>query len=331
MTRMPKFQYVSALLCALVTFPVVAADNVDQNDLPWYQIEVIIFANKNTGAIRSETWPQAPQLHNSDAIELKHPEDAAYNNRKTPNFDAGSGANTPTPYELLDKSQLQLVPVARKLRSSNDYDLLMHVAWRQPTVEPEKATPIYVYDGADLPRGVIQKPKQVAAASKGRFAEIPVGNYTYDSSQYGQIVPVSQTDLEMGPDLTTFSGTLKLGVSRYLHIEVDLKYRKTVIKEEIVPIDPGPTYTEGNSFQRTLALAQAENQNETRIRKREALQTFQLYASRRMRSRELHFIDHPVLGVIVRVIPYEIPKAEPDFDPASQAFTTGQDKSGNNQ
>jgi hypothetical protein len=33
-----------------------------------------------------------------------------------------------------------------------------------------------------------------------------------------------------------------------------------------------------------------------------------------------------MMGVIVRVIPYEIPKTEPDFDPASQAFTTGKGK-----
>ena len=317
-----KIQHLSWLLCALLGSPAVLADNKDENDIPWYQIEVIVFANISKNGLYSETWPQSPKLHNSEVIELKHADDTAFANQKVPNFTAG--ANTPVPYELLDRSQLQLVPIEKKMKASKNYRPLLHIAWRQPTVDPDKATPVYIYDGVDLPRNVLQKTSQVDTQSQGRFSQIPVGTYTYDSSQYGQIVPVSQTDLENGPNLVPFSGTLKLGVSRYLHVEVDLKYRTKIMKEEVVPIAPDPNFTEGNSFQRTLALTQAENNNQTRVRRREALQTFYLYETRKMRSKELHYIDHPMFGVIVRVIPYEIPKVEADFDPASQAFTTGQ-------
>lgn len=326
MSQSLKIQHLSWLLCALLSSPVVFADNKDQNDIPWYQIEVIIFANTSQNGLYGETWPETAKLHNSDVIELKHPEDTGYANQKLPNFTPA--ANTPVPYELLDRSQLQLVPIEKKLSASKNYKPLLHIAWRQPTVDPDKATPVYIYEGVELPRNVLQKTSQVDSQSKGRFSQIPVGTYTYDSSQYGQFVPVSQTDLENGPDLEPLSGTLKLGVSRYLHVEVDLKYRTKIMKEEVVPVNPDPTFTEGNSFQRTLALTQAENNNKTRIRRREALQTFYLYETRKMRSKELHYIDHPMFGVIVRVIPYEIPKVEADFDPASQAFKTGQSGGG---
>ncbi|MGD8566904.1 MAG: CsiV family protein [Gammaproteobacteria bacterium] len=327
MTRLPKIQYLSWLLCVLIGAPAVAADNTDENDIPWYQIEVIIFANTDSKGQETETWPQSPKLHNANYIELKHPDDPPLTNQPVSNVAVSPGANTPVPYELLDKSQLQLVPIAKKLQRANGKKLLLHIAWRQPTVDPDKATPVYVYDGVDLPRGVLQPTSQNKASnSGGRFSKIDVGNYTYDSSQYGQLLPITQQDLDIGPNIMPFSGTLKLGVSRYLHVEVDLKYRTEIIKEEVVPVEPDPAFSEGTSFQRTLALAQAEHQNETKIRRRKALQTFHLYATRRMRSRELHFIDHPMMGVIVRVIPYEIPKTEPDFDPASQAFTTGKGK-----
>lgn len=37
---------------------------------------------------------------------------------------------------------------------------------------------------------------------------------------------------------------------------------------------------------------------------------FRLKTSRRMRSNELHYLDHPVFGVLVKVTPYEVEKSE---------------------
>lgn len=78
-------------------------------------------------------------------------------------------------------------------------------------------------------------------------------------------------------------GYIRLILSRYLHAEVDLMYTTglavssanpgyagTVLQEEIVP----PV-------------------------------VYRLQESRRMRSTEVHYLDHPVLGMIVLVTPYE--------------------------
>ncbi|PWG63215.1 CsiV family protein [Spiribacter halobius] len=84
------------------------------------------------------------------------------------------------------------------------------------------------------------------------------------------------------PQDTPLYGTLRLYRERYLHFETDLRYRLPGEPPASVRLDealaPDPDYDP-------------------------ALQV--MTVSRRMRSEELHYLDHPVLGVIVRAIPLE--------------------------
>ncbi|WP_455208425.1 CsiV family protein [Kaarinaea lacus] len=314
------------------------AANKDENDIPWYQIEVIIFANQSYLGMTSETWPETSEVQYDELIELTHPDDARLNDpagsakkSKLPNFDAGANPALPVPYQLLDSSELQLVPVAKKLASSQEYQVITHIAWRQPTLDSSKSIPVFVFEGVDLPASARATSSALSGSTAGagqqkpgtsRFSNVEVGGFTYDSSQYGQLLPATEADVNTGPVLNPFFGTLRLSVSRYLHLEADLNYRIPVLKEEVVPLDTG--YASGFGTQQPASFSETGQQPQTTIRKRQALQNFHMYESRRMRSKELHYFDHPMIGLITRVIPYEIPKVEADFDPASQAFTPGE-------
>ncbi|WP_455365717.1 CsiV family protein [Kaarinaea lacus] len=330
-----KIQYVSVLAGALFLSQSasqnVLAANTDENDIPWYQVEVVIFANQSYLGMSSETWPENSELQYDELVELVHPEDAKLNDparqSKLPNFNPDANPAMPVPFQLLDSSELQLVPVAKKLSASQDYQVIMHIAWRQPTVDPDKAIPVYVFEGVDLSASAQMKAARQAqkSAQQGgsRFTSVAVGDFTYDSSQYGQLLPVTEVDINTGPVMNPFSGTLKLGVSRYLHLAADLNYRVPILKEEVVPVDPMATGFDNRFGMQQPALLQTGEQPQTTTRKRQVLQTFHMFETRRMRSKEIHYFDHPMFGLITRVIPYEIPKVEPDFDPASQAFTPG--------
>ncbi len=65
-------------------------------------------------------------------------------------------------------------------------------------------------------------------------------------------------------------GTLRLSRARYLHLEADLLHHREI------PLDTPTDVT-----------------------------TFRLQDSRRMRSKEVHYIDHPLIGLLVLVTPYE--------------------------
>ena len=65
-------------------------------------------------------------------------------------------------------------------------------------------------------------------------------------------------------------GTISVTRGRYLHIDVQLWKN-----------DPGPVVGERHSF-------------------------VELRESRRMRSREVHYLDHPVLGILVKIVPADV-------------------------
>jgi hypothetical protein len=89
--------------------------------------------------------------------------------------------------------------------------------------------------------------------------------------------------------LAKVEGTLSLSVARYLHFAPRLWYHADTLGLEPVTLPlPGSDVASD--------LAPLAN---TRF--------MELHESRRMRSGELHYIDHPKLGVIVRIDPVTIP------------------------
>ena len=329
---MNRNQYLSWLFITLFAPSIAIAGNKDENDVPWYQVEIIIFANQNKQSMVSETWPEPPAITATAFDELTHHEDALLQGTqktgsKLPDFNAAS--KMPTPFELMSSSELQLTPIAKKLERSSKYKPLLHIGWRQPTLHPDNSKPIFIYQNIDLPMS--KDPMLNAQGNAGantantgsdRFSNVPVGTFTYDSSHYGQIMSPTPMDTLVGPQLSSLYGTLRLSVSRYLHLEANLNYRVPVIKEEMVPVNMEDSVV-GTGLQQNIAFTEQGDAAEMKMQSRKTLQNFNMFETRRMRSKEIHYFDNPLIGIIVRVIPYEITVSEPDFDPASQAFTSG--------
>lgn len=77
-------------------------------------------------------------------------------------------------------------------------------------------------------------------------------------------------------DRAVLEGTLRLHRARYLHLEADMLH-----------------------YRPRASAAEAT-----------AASVFRLRESRRMRSGELHYFDHPLFGLLVVVIPYRVPEPE---------------------
>ncbi|MCU7916951.1 MAG: peptidoglycan binding protein CsiV [Candidatus Thiodiazotropha sp. (ex Epidulcina cf. delphinae)] len=88
---------------------------------------------------------------------------------------------------------------------------------------------------------------------------------------------------EMNPP--KLEGTLKFGVKRYLHIETDILLHKAV--------DGITQHSEGDS----ISFGPRFN-------------SYRLQTSRRMRSGKLHYLDHPVIGVLAIAKHYKIVEPE---------------------
>jgi hypothetical protein len=266
-------------------------------DIPWYEVEVIIFANQQKRAADTETWPEHASTAGYDTIlDLALPGFSPLK-PKLPPVNAQASVKNVQPgddedlyahgaYVLLEKEFFQLSNIAKKIDSSSQYDVVLHLAWRQPTFDEDKSLPVFVFDGM-LDRDPTPQPNATSGFSQG-----------YDFYVNG---------LESGPTYKWLSGTLKLSVSRYLHLESDLHIKRRITRQEVIEESPPPDSGGFGSF-----FGMPKEPTPILI-ERSVLQDYRLFETRRMRSKEIHYFDHPLMGIVVKVTPYEleIPVAEP--------------------
>ena len=86
------------------------------------------------------------------------------------------------------------------------------------------------------------------------------------------------TDEQVNNKVFELAGTLTVAITRYIHVYSDLVYR----------------------LPRTNPLAIEDALNRDQV-----LVDYAVNSHRRMRSRELHYIDHPLVGILVEATPIE--------------------------
>ncbi len=91
----------------------------------------------------------------------------------------------------------------------------------------------------------------------------------------------------------TLSGTFKLVLARYLHIYNQLNYqRKVTVTEDskITATDSATSEDQTGALNKVMAPHNG---------------LYSLNSHRRMRSKELHYIDHPLVGMLIQINPVE--------------------------
>lgn len=199
----------------------------------WYTIELIVFQDLRADGLHAEGWPTEPDRPTEARyVELTSSSDLALDE------DDDALGSTPFGFRLLDTSAFRLTEIASRLRHSQRYRPLLHIAWRQPGFTRADSRTVRIHS---------ELPERLGTDSIGSL------NLAID-------------------------GTVRLFRGRYLHVEVDLLHYRP----------EGSVVTAGGSGSAPATL-------------------FRLTQSRRMRSRELHYFDHPLFGVIMVATPFEQP------------------------
>ena len=289
--RMSPFLVVAALLAPAA--PAAAQD--------WYAVEVIVFQHRSDASAQDERWPPDPGHPDlSNATPVLPPTDP----------------RTLRPFEQLGPTALQMGGAWRTLSESSRYLPLVHVGWRQPGLDPENAVPVRIdlASGERLPPEplVIEDPaadellpEADAASPPEPVTEAPVTNPWLIAERLRQ-------EYATQPVPEPLLGTVTLRLQRFLHIDVDL----LLTTDEPLPLADGERdwLHERENILADLTF-ELIGGDEARARlealnARPRMQAYRLQAQRRVRTTELHYFDHPKLGVIVTVRP--IPAEEID-------------------
>lgn len=228
-----------------------------------------------------------------------------------------------TPFILLDAQEYQLAAAAKRLNNSGRYRTLVHVAWRQPIQKGADPILIRLYSGANEPRAYFetlrrqrQKMNMIHRSTQTDTNSSALSGLTESNALPGDAAPLLGPPQLQAP----LDGTIGVRLSRYLHLEVDLLLQKRVAlpRSAKIPADAERTrddlivITDGGD--RTLSDPTSAAANDID----RDLHRFRLTESRRMRSKEIHYYDHPALGVIATIMPFDPKKSAgaPAVDPS---------------
>ena len=171
-------------------------------------------------------------------------------------------------YKPLTSGELQLTEEAKLLTASNNYRILLHTGWHQPGMDADTVLPVHIN----------QSFLETAPTTLSPAGTPPPAT--------GQTFPASSTSETQTRAI--LNGYIKIILSRYLHADVNLVYTTNI------PLTPP-------------AIAPANLSDDQEVKPIEIAQptVYLLSQTRKMRSNELHYIDHPVIGVILLATPYE--------------------------
>ncbi len=286
-----------------------------------YNIELLIFTQSNTENFNTETWPDTwriPQTLESIQPNSKAAEDLM---------------------RRLTADELTLNGIADNLEKSSRYHLLAYRGWQQQGLNKDEAFDVRIRvgkryaasntlldessnlllsaDGTALNNAVARE--ENAKSTNSETTKPARLNWGYEDpaladnpealiEKYGSLFYQTTNDdgivsnavireyqrLDDGitlsdDDIYQIDGNVKIVLSRFLHIYTDLLLMEPVKLQAIPDTD--------NSYK--IALANKQSDFTT-------LHGFNIKDHRRMRSNEIHFLDHPLLGIIVKVSPFKL-------------------------
>lgn len=301
MVRARRFLVSVCALTAVVLTAASQAQTQTKDEMTWYAIEVIVFERTSDLGRIAEAWPTEPGLPSlADALELSVEgiavEDLARNAQGKAPPETGS-APALRAFRLVPREEYRLVDAWNRLNKSSAYRPLLHVAWIQPGFTSEEARLVHVRNN-NAALGAI-----TASVGEGG-GTLPAFDIAGDAA--GDVPTLSsRIRLARDPSRAAFDGTLRVHRARYLHVQADLLYYRPLAADARAPLpsDDDPNAAPAPDSPDTALIEQllAEEDSAPRL--------FRLMESRRMRSRELHYLDHPLFGMLVEAWPVELPEA----------------------
>ena len=266
-----------------------------------YDIELLIYKQTNLDEhFHNEKWSNSWFIPNTeDSLNLRHiPSDKK------------------NLFRPLDSSETSFANIIKSIKKSKRYDFLSYQAWRQPGLGKDDIVNIHIYDGK-----IYAKETELPLIKDGNEANI--GTLFVQQNQLDESIEpytnqnvnlpltlryrpiVNAESIAFNKRIYELDGTVKIVLSRFLHFYSDL------LLLEPVSIKAANSHSENSALisddnEDVLLETEKPKFNVNLVEDDGAFTTlhgFNIKEHRRMRSGELHYIDHPFLGMIIKVTP----------------------------
>ncbi len=290
-----------ALLAALLPTPaLLAQDSPAAAAAPWIQVDLIVFRNLDAASAADERWPAQPALGYPASLRfLIDPASGPDAGSPAAGAAGATGAVAPpVPFALLAPSESLLGDAAARIAGSQNYRLLTHLSWRQPA--PGNAAEHVLVTGG-RPWGEHRELEGYVSLSRANFVHVTTHLWLNDFAEAGAggdtigdgvaLPPLPRPPQPLpAPEAAPLAGA-------------------EPVAGESAPVTTADTATPGKPVVVEPARAQ---------------RSVLLEASRRVAPGEVHYIDHPLFGAVLKVEPWDpeavaAPVAGPAEAPAAAA------------
>ena len=182
-------------------------------------------------------------------------------------------------FEFLDSSHLQLIKQRQKLHAHASFTPVLHAVWRMPVYDRATAKPIHLFAGKNF---ALEEQKQ---AIESKYINAVLS------------------------DKWAIDGDFKIYLEHYLFIDSQLIIRQQTTRD--VPIVQPEENLDLNiiSSENGVEVMDVNRETETVTTQKEQVIAEVLFdQNRRLRSEEIHYLDHPLMGIIVQI--RKIPEGE---------------------
>ena len=181
-------------------------------------------------------------------------------------------------FEFLDLNEFRLSKQAEKLKQHKSYNILYHRLWKQVGLDKEHAKALHINTQTD--NNKITDSKETSSVILN------------DGTSYERTTEIDKTSNPVAKNTSFLVGDFTLIMSRYLHVSSTM-----TLYQSIEPVI-AENNVELNNYEQDSIPVERDIQT--------SYTSYPIKFERRMRSKEIHYIDHPMGGMIVLATPYKI-------------------------
>jgi len=249
-----------------------SSEQLDQNNVYLKQRDrlEVIKADPATSCLDGE-----PCLHKQNPIQITNNEMVKEGNR------------------LILLKGLRLKEQLRRLNNHQLFTPLLHTAWRMPIQNKQDALPIHLFAGKNYALDMPQTSK-LEKANTATPNELTIEPEKLD-------VLASLQKNETLQDLYEIDGNFLIYVQRYLQIDAQLIVRTQTEKPISSSVSVLATETPEADTDATVQVIAQEPVPKRTIRTEKAITETLFDQTRRLKSGEIHYLDHPLFGIIIQI------------------------------
>lgn len=269
------------------------SEQLDQNDVYLKKQErlEVLKAKQATDCLAEE-----PCLHEQNPVQITNEQMTSKGHR----------------LQRLDSSHLKLKSELGRLERHQLFKPLLHAAWRMPIQSKYNALPIHLFAGENYALALYKD--EIIAQKKRELAnKLNLSADTEKNSPLLLTTPENKLDVlaalqkkDTIQDLYEIDGNLLIYVERYLYLDSQLIVRTETEKEvsssqSVLATSELTADMSGTELNTEVQILNQQPIQQKPVQTKTAVTETLFDQTRRLRSEEIHYLDHPLFGIIIQI------------------------------